>query len=357
MRLARLALSALVFTFGAASPLFSQAQGYAVLDLGYDLVAYGLNDKGQIAGADYSEQGGGRAFFTGVNGTGITYVDGLPEGTDASAASSINNQGQIAGTYLDPSVNSHVFVAGANGRVVQTTGVLSDGYGSIINNNGQIAGSQNGRIAVFDSQTGQTTLRGGVDDAIRFAFGFNDKGQVVGRDYSSGRGFVSNSDGSFQAIGSLGGGDSAAYAINNSGWVVGSARDANNLTHAFLAAPDSNSLIDLTPLAVFAEAVAINESGQVVGSVSDDAGERRAFITGANGQGLVDLNSLVQLGGGFVFDFAHGINNVGQIIATGSDGHGYLLTPMAIPEPGTVALWMLGLLGLGVATRRQRHTG
>lgn len=355
MKLARLALSALVFSFGAVSPALSHAQGYAVLDLGFDVIAYGLNDIGQVAGADYREQGGGRAFFTGINGTGITYVDGLPEGIDASSvSSSINNQGQVAGTYSDLSFNSLVFVAGANGRVVQTTEVLSDGYGGIINNNGQIAGSQNGRIAVFESQTGETTLRGGVDDAIRLAFGFNDKGQVVGRDYSSNLGFVSNSDGSFQNLGVLGD-DSSAYAINNAGWAVGSARDASNRLHAVLATPDSNSLIDLTPLAVFAEARAINESGQVVGFVIDDAGERRAFMTGANGQGLVDLNSLVQLGGGFVFDFAHGINNVGQIIASGSDGHSYLLTPTAIPEPGTVALWMLGLLGVGVATRRQRH--
>lgn len=352
MKLARLALSALVFSFGAASPVLSQAQGYAVLDLG-SVIANGLNDKGQVAGADYLE-GRARAFYTGVNGTGITHVDGLPEGIFGSDARNINNLGQVAGNYLDQNYNNHAFVVGSNGQVAQTVDTLSDGFVNI-NNNGQIAGSQNGRIALFDSQTGQTTLLGGADDQIRLAFGLNDKGQVVGRNYNSGLGFVSNSDGSFQNLGASGA-DSSASAINNAGWVVGSARDASNRVHAVLATPGSNSLLDLTPLAVFAEALAINEAGQVVGGfVSDDASKRRAFITGANGQGLVDLNSLVQLGGGYLLDSAKGINNVGQILASGNDGHSYLLTPMAIPEPGTWALWMLGLLGLGVARRSQRH--
>jgi len=51
------------------------------------------------------------------------------------------------------------------------------------------------------------------------------------------------------------------------------------------------------------------------------------------------------------------INDLGQILAAGTSSRNrgvraYLLTPVSIPESGTLALLGLGLLGLGVMMRR-----
>ena len=57
-----------------------------------------------------------------------------------------------------------------------------------------------------------------------------------------------------------------------------------------------------------------------------------AFITGPDGAGMMDLNSLVDLPGGPILQFAIGINNSGQVIAIGN-----------IPEPEVYTLFLVGL--------------
>ncbi len=68
------------------------------------------------------------------------------------------------------------------------------------------------------------------------ALGINDAGHVVGRDGSAASGyraFLWDSVNGVQDLGSLGGGSSEAFAINNSGQVVGWARVGEE-SHAFL---------------------------------------------------------------------------------------------------------------------------
>ena len=92
-------------------------------------------------------------------------------------------------------------------------------------------------------------------------------------------------------------------------------------------------------------AYGINDAGQVVGYSATAAGAQHAFITGPNGVGMTDLNSLVSLPGGVVLTEPTGINNHGQVAAIG-------VSP--IPEPETYAMLLAGLGLLGFIARRRK---
>jgi probable HAF family extracellular repeat protein len=74
----------------------------------------------------------------------------------------------------------------------------------------------------------------------------------------------------------------------------------------------------------------INNSGQVVGYSVTASNFEHAFLY--SGGAMFDLNNLANtnsIGAGFYFPIANGINDSGQIIANGSNGRAYLLTPIA----------------------------
>jgi probable HAF family extracellular repeat protein len=96
------------------------------------------------------------------------------------------------------------------------------------------------------------------------------------------------------------------------------------------------------------EAHSINCAGQVVGwsRISGDL-VNHAFVY-SDGV-MYDLNALVSLGA--ELNSAEGINDSGQIIANGSNGHAYLLTPV-VPEPSSFVLLGAGLAVLRLARQR-----
>jgi probable HAF family extracellular repeat protein len=139
------------------------------------------------------------------------------------------------------------------------------------------------------------------------AYAINDSGQIVGRS----RNLANNEthpflyeNGVMISLGILGGIDGAAYAINDSGQIVGYSHNSSYRDHAFLY--ENGVMTDLgTDHSI---ALGINDSGQIVGqSYHPSINESHAFLY----DGVMnDLGTLE----GDNSSFACDINNSGQIV-------------------------------------------
>jgi RHS repeat-associated protein len=240
-------------------------------------------------------------------------------------------------------------------------GVLGDGSESkalAINNIGQTTGWSfigppapypEERFHAFqyddDVMTDIGTLE--ADDATNsIAFDINETGYIVGRSNYDGGSFWQKHafvyDGTMIDLGTFGGSDSSASAINNAGQIVGYAYTAGNQIHGALweyngVGWDSPIDLGLLPGSTSTFPGDINNAGQIVGYGRINAQVLHAFIYEDNV--MSDLNDLIPAGSGWEYlGSATDINESGYIIGwgipdggnVGNDNRAFLLTP----DPG-----------------------
>ncbi len=239
---------------------------YQVIDLGAfdgnDSVAYGINEKGEVAG--YSTTNGSTRAFIYANG----FMKSLGTLGGASVAYAINENSQVVGVS-----GSHAFLS--SGSTMQDLGTL------------------------------------GGSESI--AYGINDLGQIVGDSLISGniyrRAFLSQ-NGAMQSLGTLGGNQSSARAINNSGRIVGNSLVVGNYSHAFMHA---NGLMhDIGTLGgLISSANGVNDLGQVVGRsfLSDNVQESMFIFEDDSMEDLGHLNGVISV--------ASSINSSGYVVGGG----------------------------------------
>jgi probable HAF family extracellular repeat protein len=192
------------------------------------------------------------------------------------------------------------------------------------------------------------TLPGGSWSAI---YGANRSGDYAGYgDTADGhfRAFVWSASSGLTVLGTLGGADSWAMALNEEEAVAGHSTTASGFIHAFVE--ENGHMFDLGTLGgASSYAYGINESGAVVGYSITPDGSEHAFVT--NGGSMMDLNSLVSRDSGWLLTTAYSIDDAGRITGAGilnGAMREYRLDPMpgaisalnaslsaSVPEPST----------------------
>jgi probable HAF family extracellular repeat protein len=234
-----------------------------------------------------------------------------------------------------------------------------------INNAGQVVGGTRGYTAAAVLWSAGTITQIGAAGSLATAI--NDSGQIVGTAGIGGGNHPFILSGGATDLGTLGGGSFGwALDVNNSGNIVGWCQNSSGYYRAFLSV-GGGPLEDLGTLGGNqAIAKAINSSGIIVGLaetgivIPPPAGPEyvpEAFISD-NGGPMQNLNGLIDTASGWTITDATDINDLGQIVGYGTmaglqQADYVLLTPISTPEPSTLALLAAALLGLAVCSLRR----
>ncbi|MFZ2190464.1 MAG: hypothetical protein WA057_06120 [Candidatus Magasanikiibacteriota bacterium] len=222
---------------------------------------FALNDNDEVVGCSLVDENGGEVFaFHWQNGK-MTKLKNLL-GITGTCAMSINNKGQIVG-YSSLPLDPKDYIPG-------------------LDNAGDIHAVlwENGEIKDLGKFSGAGEKYGAT------AYDINNLGQIVGHatvtntEDISGKSFMFHAflwqDGVMSDLGTMGGRESRATSINDSGEVIGYVNDNNGLDRAFLW--KNGIMYDLSINTPFvggnSRALEINNQGQIigVGSFEDDRG-------------------------------------------------------------------------------------
>jgi probable HAF family extracellular repeat protein len=338
-------------TYGAFIYTGTPGSDGGMHDLG---IQYGgdVNDAGQVVGTYLSHA----CLYTGAPGRGGVIADLGTLGGPESAGIGINNSGQVVGYSKTASGASHAFLytgtpgsGGAMADLGTLGGTLSGG--TEVNDSGQVAGyskTASGETHAFlytgapGSGGAMADLGALAGDSFSYSAAINEVGQVVGwSERSAGIGSshaflysgTPGAGGQMINLGTLGGSQSWAHDINDTGQIVGSSYIANGAFNG--------------PLRAFLYTGKPGVDGRMI--------DLEAWL---------DANNPVE-GAKWHLNYAYGLSNNGWITGTGGyyDGPGgmsdgafaFLLdaSSLLIPEPSSLSLLTLAAPMLMFRHRRR----
>jgi probable HAF family extracellular repeat protein len=308
---------------------------------------------GVLAGLETSALGGDPNTGFVYNSTNGTFSTVDVPGAVTTWASGINNAGHIVGYFASNSqARGFLDAAGTFSTIDVPSGApaVQGIFPHSINNTGQVVGW------IEDINPGNTGgLHGFLDAGGTFstidvpgayytiAWGINDAQQIVGEflNLSSGlleQGFL-YAGGTFSTIDVPGASRTRAIGINNAGQIVGSYDDVYQITHGFLYSGGTFTTIDPPGGGFGISATGINDAGSIVGSYGVSGGGIHSFLYAGGTFSSIDVPG-AQI-------YAEGINGAGLIV-------GSFNNLGSVPEAGSLALFSVGLLALGLAWRHRR---
>jgi probable HAF family extracellular repeat protein len=249
-----------------------------------------------------------------------TIIDLGTLGGDHTDAYAINASAQVTGDSYLADRSEHAYFRDRSG--MHDLGILPGGtfsVGNAINDSGQVAGfaninpdDPNNHAFRWDPATGLHDLGSlGGEDTVAWAM--NSFGEVAGESALPTGNYAAFlfSNGTMDDIGSLGGGYARATGINDTDQVVGFSNLPGSFTqHAFLW--DSvHGMRDLGTLGGdTSSANAINASGQVVGFSSPTGSSQEHAFLWDSVHGMQDLGTLP----GYEESYARAVSDRGQVV-------------------------------------------
>ena len=277
-----------------------------------------------------------------------------------SVSGGLQQLGDLDATYYKPSRitdTGKVLLSYYKGYYDLTTGTLTalSPYAPVAeNSSGQMCANWNNggySLPKIKSKTGSWTDIDVLSYPSSVATDMNENGQVCGYayNYSANKytAFLWNGSGNLVNIGVPDGYQiSRAYAINDNGWVLGSAfyyANSRWYNEPFIW-HEGNGFTLLPFPSVSGYPVDINNKNQVIGCCGWDGISGTSWVW-SESDGITTLNNLA----------ATSINDAGWIVGTGHADIGscaFLLQP--VPEPQSLVVMFGALMGMVVAIRRRK---
>ena len=350
----------------AVEPVLAQTDYKAIEipTLGGETATSSISDSGLVTGYSKNESNKEHPFifdYDDETGEGTMIDLGLLPESNWGKAFGVNNLKYAVGFCRKESTNTdHAFLY-KDGAMIDLSAVGSRAVG--INNTGATIVQYSGGSARYDDGV-VTELGPWKANAI------NSTGQIVGIGYYddqhnlAGNGSISRAvlyeNGNVIDLGVLPSEEyvfvgSEAFGLNDKGQVVGVSWTLPNgvnpaIKHAFLW-EESTGMTDLGTLGGNESwATSINENGDIVGTsftVGSDLDSQVGFLW-QDGIGMQDLSTLAGINVGS----AEGIADNGYIADAGSGA--FLLVPIGVPEPSTLALLVTASISFAAYLWRQK---